>query len=124
MSNLPTLSYTEFEELLEMAEETNPEAYGRLLQKWRPRLLELAQQRLERLPRWDERLFVLEIRAAASRTFCTAGSSSPMSMAMIATTTSISSRVKAFRRFIALIDSLRRLLQYLTQLSPAQAPRA
>src|SRR5687768_7552540 len=40
------------------------------------------------------------MRAAASRTFCTAGSSRPMRMAMMAMTTSSSISVKAFRRDI------------------------
>jgi hypothetical protein len=37
------------------------------------------------------------IRAAASRTFCTAGSSKPIRIAMMAITTKSSIRVKAFR---------------------------
>src|SRR5947209_3380650 len=40
-------------------------------------------------------------RAAAPRTFCTAGNSSPIRMAMMAITTSSSIKVKALRRFIA-----------------------
>ena len=44
------------------------------------------------------RLFMSAVRAAASRTFCTAGSSNPMSTAMIAMTTKSSISVKPMRR--------------------------
>src|SRR5215471_4727397 len=47
------------------------------------------------------RLFWHLIREAASRTFCTAGSRSPMSIAMIAITTSNSMSVKARRDSMA-----------------------
>src|SRR5215471_2502829 len=43
------------------------------------------------------RLLLQDMRAAASRTFCTAGSSSPMRMAMMAMTTSSSIKVKPRR---------------------------
>src|SRR5262245_42377881 len=43
-------------------------------------------------------LFLHLMRAAASRTFCTAGSNNPISMAMIAMTTSNSISVKAEMR--------------------------
>src|SRR5438552_3813540 len=43
------------------------------------------------------RLLAQLARAAASRTFCTAGSNRPISTAMMAMTTSNSMRVKAFR---------------------------
>src|SRR5262249_27711420 len=49
------------------------------------------------MPSWCE-LFMHLVRAAASRTFCTAGSSSPIRMAMMAITTSNSIKVKP-RRF-------------------------
>src|SRR5579875_1532845 len=44
------------------------------------------------------RLLLHCVRAAASRTFCTAGSNRPMSTAMMAITTKSSIRVKATRR--------------------------
>ena len=44
------------------------------------------------------RLFVHLIRAAASRTFCTAGSNRPIRIAMMAMTTSSSISVKPERR--------------------------
>src|SRR6516165_9147021 len=45
------------------------------------------------------RLFWQPVRAAASRTFCTAGRSRPMSTAMMAITTNSSISVKAVRAF-------------------------
>src|SRR5438552_3764427 len=45
------------------------------------------------------RLFAQETRLAASRTFCTAGTSRPMRMAMIAITTNSSINVKPIRGF-------------------------
>ena len=47
------------------------------------------------------RLFLQVDRLTAQRTFCTAGNSKPMSVAMIAITTSNSMRVKARREFVA-----------------------
>src|SRR5437588_12657465 len=44
------------------------------------------------------RLLLHDMRAAASRTFCTAGSKRPMRMAMIAITTNNSIKVKPGRR--------------------------
>src|SRR5262245_34001370 len=46
------------------------------------------------------RLFMHWVRAADSRTFCTAGTSRPIRMAMMAITTSSSMRVKAGRGWL------------------------
>jgi hypothetical protein len=50
-------------------------------------------------------LFEQLMRAAASRTFCTAGNSSPMRMAMMAITTSNSISVHALRRRMAVLEN-------------------
>src|SRR5258705_9523634 len=55
------------------------------------------------------KLFEHFMRAAASRTFCTAGSNSPMRMAMMAMTTSSSISVNAERERVTERD-IRRLL--------------
>src|SRR5258708_6432845 len=56
-------------------------------------------------------LLVHWMRAAASRTFCTAGRSRPISTAMMAMTTNNSSSVKPGRRLAARCPSIRSLRQ-------------
>jgi hypothetical protein len=46
-------------------------------------------------------LFMHWVRDAASRTFCTAGSKSPINMPMMAITTKSSIKVKPFRNVLA-----------------------
>src|SRR5262249_39479022 len=59
------------------------------------------------------RLLAHWVRAAASRTFCTAGKSRPMSTAMMAITTSNSMRVNALRWEVAGEDLPLRIAQVL-----------
>src|SRR5262245_51389265 len=65
------------------------------------------------------RLLLHDMRAAASRTFCTAGSSRPIRMAMMAITTNNSINVKPARR-IGEMESISMFLnKECTQMSPA-----